>query len=146
MRSFPEGIPTLTAVGPKAATRDQRWKPSEWSPRTQGQPIATAGISTAATRFEPDPSWTPTLFADGELAGLRARWDDLQAGFVDDPRDCVQRADGLVSDVVEHLVAGFADARSRLEERWARGDEATTEDLRIAAKRYREFFDRLLAM
>ena len=86
------------------------------------------------------------LFADGELSGLRSRWNDVQAAFVDDPRDCVQKADGLVSDVVDKLTTGFADARSRLEEQWARGEEVSTEDLRIALKRYREFFERLLAV
>jgi hypothetical protein len=87
-----------------------------------------------------------SLFADDELTRLRARWDDVQAGFVDDPQDCVQKADGLVSDVVEQLTTGFAQARSRLEEQWGRGEEASTEDLRIALKRYREFFERLLTV
>lgn len=86
------------------------------------------------------------LFADDEMVGLRARWDSVQAGFVDDPKECVQRADGLVSDVVDQLTSSFSHARSRLEEQWARGEEASTEDLRIALKRYREFFDRLLAV
>ena len=87
-----------------------------------------------------------SLFADDELAGLRARWDNVQAGFVDDPQQCVQKADGLVSDAVEQLTSGFAEARSRLEEQWARGEQASTEDLRLALKRYRAFFERLLAV
>src|SRR5690242_7544369 len=40
-------------------------------------------------------SETPTdgsLFASNDLSGLRSRWDDVQASFVDDPRDCVQKA------------------------------------------------------
>jgi hypothetical protein len=86
------------------------------------------------------------LFADGELSGLRSRWNDVQAAFVDDPRDCVQKADGLVADMVDKLTAGFAQARSRLEQQWDRGEEVSTEDLRIALKRYREFFERLLAV
>jgi hypothetical protein len=99
------------------------------------------------TSTEPSgPSTGRELFADDELAGMRARWDNVQAGFVDDPRECVQKADSLVSDVVDRLTAGFAQARSRLEEQWARGEEASTEDLRVALKRYREFFERLLAV
>lgn len=86
------------------------------------------------------------LFADDEMVGLRARWDSVQASFVDDPKECVQKADGLVSDVVDQLTSSFSHARSRLEEQWARGEEASTEDLRIALKRYREFFDRLLSV
>lgn len=86
------------------------------------------------------------LFADDEIIGLRARWDSVQASFVDDPKECVQKADGLVSDVVDQLTSSFSHARSRLEEQWARGEQASTEDLRIALKRYREFFDRLLSV
>ena len=71
---------------------------------------------------------------------------DVQAGFVDDPRRLRPKADGLVSDVVEQLINGFTEARSRLEQQWSRGEEASTEDLRVALKRYREFFDRLLAV
>ena len=70
----------------------------------------------------------------------------VQAAFVDDPKDCVQQADLLVSDVVEQFTTGFAQARSRLEEQWSRGQEASTEDLRMALMHYREFFDRLLAV
>ncbi len=83
---------------------------------------------------------------EGDLAGLRSRWNDVQAAFVDDPRDCVQQADGLVSDVVHQLTANFSQARTRLEEQWDRGEEASTEDLRIALQGYRQFFERLLSV
>lgn len=87
-----------------------------------------------------------TLFADGELSDLRSRWTEVQSEFVDDPRDCVHKADSLVADVVDRLTAGFAQARSGLEQQWSRGEEASTEDLRIALQRYRDFFERLLAV
>jgi hypothetical protein len=93
-----------------------------------------------------DDASARALFADHDLTDLRARWDSVQAAFVDDPAQCVKKADGLVSDVVEQLTSSFSQARSRLEEQWARGEEASTEDLRIALKRYREFFQRLLAV
>jgi hypothetical protein len=86
------------------------------------------------------------LFADEDLAELRARWAGVQAAFVDDPKDCVQKADVLVSDLVEQLTDGFAQARARLEEQWARGEHPSTEDLRVALMHYREFFERLLAV
>ena len=116
----------------------------------------TREIADPAADLEPQPatvdaaestgSGEQVLFADGELSGLRSRWTDVQSAFVDDPRDCVQKADGLVADVVDKLSAGFSEARSRLEEQWDRGEEVSTEDLRIALKRYREFFERLLAV
>ncbi|WP_245233973.1 hypothetical protein [Mycobacterium sp. PS03-16] len=86
------------------------------------------------------------LFHGADLSGMRSRWDDVQAAFVDDPRACVQKADALVSEVVDQLTRQFAEARSRLEGQWSRGEEASTEDLRIALKRYREFFQRLLSV
>jgi hypothetical protein len=93
-----------------------------------------------------EPATDGDLFAADELAGLRARWDNVQAGFVDDPRECVHKADSLVSDVVDQLTSGFSAARARLEEQWARGEQASTEDLRVALTQYREFFQRLLAV
>jgi hypothetical protein len=113
------------------------------SPMEQTQPF------TPPTEAPIEGAESPTeksLFDDALLGGLRARWDDVQASFVDDPRKCVQQADGLVADVVDKLVNGFAEARSRLEEQWARGEDASTEDLRVALKRYREFFQRLLTV
>jgi hypothetical protein len=85
-----------------------------------------------------------SLFADDQLSGFRSRWKEIQVGFVDDPRQAVEQADALVSDLVEQLTAGFSEARSRLEDQWTQGEEASTEDLRIALTRYRAFFNRLL--
>lgn len=111
-------------------------------------PVTISATTTPSTTAPStaDSSTAEALFAEGDLADMRSRWSEVQAGFVDDPRDCVQKADGLVSDVVEQLSASFSQARARLEEQWARGEDASTEDLRLALKRYREFFDRLLAV
>ena len=101
---------------------------------------------TTGSAVSTDESSDKELFAQSELPRLRSRWDEVQAAFVDDPRGCVQKADALVSQVVEQLTSGFAETRSRLEAQWSRGEEASTEDLRVALKRYREFFQRLLAV
>jgi hypothetical protein len=98
--------------------------------------------STETTADSPDR----TLVADGDLTDMRSRWTEVQSAFVDDPRDCVQKADALVADVVDRLTAQFAQARSRLEEQWSRGEQVSTEDLRLALQRYRDFFERLLAV
>ena len=103
-------------------------------------------IASPAADLDTSRNADQALFADGELSDLRSRWTDVQSTFVDDPRDCVQKADGLVADVVDRLTTGFAQARSGLEEQWSRGEEASTEDLRIALQRYRDFFERLLAV
>lgn len=107
------------------------------------EPSAPADQTPGADREAPSAE---TLFGDDELADLRARWAGVQAAFVDDPKECVQKADVLVADLVDQLTTGFAHARSRLEEQWSRGQEASTEDLRLALMHYREFFERLLAV
>ena len=86
-----------------------------------------------------------TLFGDDELTGFRGRWDEIQTGFVDEPRQAVEQADALVSDLVERITTGLSEARSGLESQWSQGEEASTEDLRVALTRYRAFFNRLLA-
>jgi hypothetical protein len=104
----------------------------------------TAVAGSASTQHE--SSTDDVVVADDDLAELRARWAGVQAAFVDDPKDCVHQADLLVTDLFEQLTTGFAGVRSRLEEQWSRGEEASTEDLRLVLMRYREFFQRLLAV
>jgi len=85
------------------------------------------------------------LFPDDQSEQFTARWHEIQASFVDRPRDSVAEADALVSDLMHRLTAGFSDERQRLEAQWDRGEDASTEDLRVALTRYRSFFDRLLS-
>jgi len=86
------------------------------------------------------------LFPGDELEGLRTRWKDIQTAFVDEPRKAVEQADGLVASAMKRLAEVFAEERSGLEQQWDRGDRVSTEDLRIALRRYRTFFDRLLSV
>lgn len=102
------------------------------------------GQEAETAQPEVDEDAGDPLFADEELTDFRSQWDTLQARFVDEPRSAVEGADALVSDLVERLTAGFSDARSRLEDSWEQGGEGSTEDLRLALKRYRSFFNRLL--
>ncbi|PYJ81024.1 MAG: hypothetical protein DME73_08320 [Verrucomicrobia bacterium] len=84
------------------------------------------------------------MFPEKETSNFRTRWTDIQTGFVDQPRRSVEEADGLVAEVIKRLANSFAEERSRLEGQWDRGDDVSTEDLRVALQRYRTFFDRLL--
>jgi hypothetical protein len=86
------------------------------------------------------------LYHAEELGGFRTRWEAIQTGFVDEPRSAVEQADSLVSEMMKRLSEVFADERKTLEAQWGRGDNVSTEDLRIALKRYRSFFERLLSV
>ena len=88
-------------------------------------------------------SATP-LFSESDIGDLRNRWANVQTGFVDEPRKAVEQADNLVASVMKRLAESFANERSNLEKQWDRGDNVSTEDLRVAFQRYRTFFDRLL--
>jgi hypothetical protein len=86
------------------------------------------------------------LFSGAEMGEFRSLWGTIQTGFVDEPRRTVEDADKLVAAVMQRLAEGFANERSGLEKQWDRGDNVSTEDLRVALQRYRSFFDRLLKL
>jgi hypothetical protein len=87
----------------------------------------------------------PQLFERDESSGYQGRWETIQTNFVDDPRRTVEEADELVAEVMRQLAESFAAERERLESQWGRGEDVSTEDLRVALQRYRSFFQRLLA-
>ncbi|MFJ7260730.1 hypothetical protein ACIQV2_11240 [Streptomyces globosus] len=84
------------------------------------------------------------LMPESEAADFRERWSRIQSDFVDDPRESVREADELVAAVMQHLAGTFASHKEELEKQWGSGEEVATEDLRLAFRRYRSFFDRLL--
>ena len=86
------------------------------------------------------------LFSSDEAKGFRARWDAVQVGFVDEPRQAVEQADALVARALNRLAEVFDEERARLGGQWDRGNDVSTEDLRLALKRYRSFFGRLLSV
>lgn len=94
-----------------------------------------------------DRAEAPTgLFEEDRTSELKDRWRKVQGDFVDDPRQAVKAADALVEEVIRDLTTLFTDERSRLESRLEHEKELSTEDLRIALRRYRSFFERLLSV
>jgi hypothetical protein len=86
------------------------------------------------------------LLSSHETGEFRSRWNTIQTSFVDEPRKTVEQADELVAEIMQRLAQSFSDQRSNLERQWERADEVSTEDLRLALRRYRSFFDRLLSL
>ena len=111
------------------------------------RPTSTAEVARDLERPEHSATTedgSTTLFPENEANDFHKRWTDIQTGFVDEPRRAVEQADALVAEVIKRLANSFAEERSKLEGQWGRGDNVSTEDLRIALRRYRSFFDRLL--
>lgn len=107
-------------------------------------PVTAAGAATAASPAREGEY--ARLFSEGDAKDFRARWENLQVGFVDEPRRAVEQADSLVAEAIKRLAGVFADERQKLERQWDRGDNVSTEDLRVALQRYRAFFGRLLSV
>ena len=91
-----------------------------------------------------DENFAP-LFENNEAEQFRSQWLEIQSRFVDDPSVSVKDADELVAKVITNITRTFADKRTSMEAQWKSGD-VSTEDLRVALKRYRSFFDRLLTL
>jgi len=104
-------------------------------------PVERHAADTSGERSNDTP-----LFKGEDAAQFRERWTDIQASFVDDPRRAVEQADTLVAEVMQRLAQAFADERKTLEQQWDRGGDTETEELRLALRRYRSFFGRLLAL
>jgi hypothetical protein len=104
----------------------------------------TANVSNGLN--VPEIQGRVSLFPENELGDLRRTWQDVQTGFVDDPRTAVRTADELVGSLMTRLARIFADERGKLEHEWDKGESVSTEDLRLALQRYRSFFERLLSV
>jgi hypothetical protein len=110
-------------------------------------PVRTGEVRTPPTDARQDIDDAPgPLFENADAGGYRTRWSAIQTGFVDEPRKAVEEADTLVAEVMKRLAEVFADERKRLESHWERSDQISTEDLRLAMRRYRSFFERLLTL
>jgi hypothetical protein len=101
----------------------------------------TAAVPAPAMEQERGP-----LFSGSEANDLRGKWDAIQVGFVDEPRRAVEQADSLVAGTMKRLAEIFAEERNKLENQWDKGENVSTEDLRLALRRYRSFFSRLLSV
>lgn len=146
------------------STTDVRYPDVSYPPRPRSEQWDGSAVALADENTQPGKEIVPAksangqtdgayaaenfegpLFADAELKSFRDRWDQVQASFVDEPREAVRNADSLVASVVQRIEEQFARERDQLERQWDGGTNVSTEDMRQAIKRYRALFGRLLA-
>jgi len=136
----PDHVPTNTDTVESGRPEQAEGAESEAAPLSSDPPQAAAGEHLPDADRERSP-----LLPEGEAVEFQTRWKTLQTSFVDEPRRAVEEGDTLVAELMQRLANSFAEERQSLETQWDRGDDVSTEDLRIALQRYRSFFDRLLS-
>jgi hypothetical protein len=113
---------------PEPATAAAAEAPADAAPAAEAAPAADAGTSAS-------------LLGSLDVAATRNRFLDIQAGFVDEPRQAVEEAGRFVDDLVQQVADALRQQRGQLA-----GPEGSTEDLRLALRAYRQFVDRLLGL
>ncbi|HEX4813298.1 MAG TPA: hypothetical protein VFV66_11160 [Nonomuraea sp.] len=113
------------------------------------EPDPAHSTGTAGERAEGTPAHAvpgDVVLFDQDPAQVQDRWREVQASFVDDPGEAVQRADTLVGEVVESLTSSLTTRTNALRDRWKDTGTPDTEQLRLALRDYRNVLDRLLAL
>ncbi|MDB5881001.1 MAG: hypothetical protein JWP43_879 [Ramlibacter sp.] len=140
-RDEPDRLHGDAAEQQDGAMRDGRMTQVETARGDMARDGAATRPAGSATHAEP----LAELFPADAAAAFRSRWDAVQIGFVDDPKQAVKQADELVAQVMKSLAESFSRQRSTIEGGTA-GNDASTENLRVALQRYRSFFQRLLSL
>ena len=125
----------LAAAAETPPARQERSNDAEAQPRDAHRAEATGDEERLAPLFLAEPA-----------QAFRDQWDAVQIGFVDDPKQAVRKADELVAQVMKSLAETFSSERTKLEAQVDSTEQASTENLRIALRRYRSFFQRLLSL
>jgi hypothetical protein len=112
------------------------------TPELEGSAIEKQGSLASS----PEDAQLAPLFLPEVSKDFRAHWDAIQIGFVDDPKRAVREADELVAQVMKSLAETFSKERAELEGQVDPAEQASTENLRVALRRYRSFFQRLLSL
>jgi hypothetical protein len=134
---------TVDATSTGRATQDR--VDAAGTAGTAGDAASDRAEAVADEAHEADGSDRRERLVPAERAeAYSSRWDALKGDFVDEPRRAVAQADDLVGELLDEIQRLFADQRRDLEQGFDH-DRASTEDLRLALRRYRSFFDRLLS-
>jgi hypothetical protein len=116
-------------------------------PTTDEAATDEAATDEAATDEPATPAATAqpaALLASLDAESIRNRFLDIQAGFVDEPRQAVEEAGRFIDELVQQVIDALQAQRGQLQAPVA--DDASTEDLRLSLRAYRQFVDRLLGL
>ena len=106
---------------------------------SMGETLSTDGPDNTNVNFSTKP------LSHEEAEELHSRWNEIQVGFVDEPRLAVEQADALLNEAIEKITQKLTSERNALEGSWKQNNDISTEDLRQALQGYHAFINRLLA-
>jgi hypothetical protein len=141
--SGPRGETIVTEPGEITPTPVPVAEPAADAPAPQGLPEPAAATDAPAAEGGPAAGVPASLLGSLDAADIRNRFLDIQAGFVDEPRQAVEEAGRLVDDLVRQVAEALQAQRGQL---GGSAAEGSTEDLRLALRGYRQFVDRLLGL
>ena len=119
-------------------------EPADVPPAPVAEPSAgTAPADLAPAAETPVATSADALLGSLDAGDIRSRFLDIQGGFIDEPRQAVEEAGRFVDDLLRQVADALQQQRGELA---GATDEASTEDLRLALRAYRQFVDRLLGL
>jgi hypothetical protein len=119
-------------------------EPPADTPAPEGLPEPGAAAGAPAATDDPAAAGTSaSLVGSLDADGIRNRFLDIQAGFVDEPRQAVEEAGRFVDELLQQVADVLREQRAQLADVT---DEGSTEDLRLALRAYRQFVDRILGV
>jgi hypothetical protein len=140
----PRGETTVTEPGEPTAitpTPVPAADPPAGATAGPGLPEPGGGAEPPAAPGQAGPS--ALLLGSLDADEIRNRFLDIQAGFVDEPRQAVEEAGRFVDGLVQQVVDALQAQRGQVA---GPAPEGSTEDLRLALRAYRQFVDRLLGL
>ena len=136
--------PALTAEEAVAEEADAEAESADVPPAPVAEPSAdTTPADTAVVAATPVAADADALLGSLDAGDIRNRFLDIQAGFIDEPRQAVEEAGRFVDDLLRQVADALQQQRGQLA---GATEEASTEDLRLALRAYRQFVDRLLGL
>jgi hypothetical protein len=141
-RDDPDPAPPAEGATAEEATADA--EPADVPPAPVAEPSAGTTPADIAPATEPPAAASAdALLGSLDAGDIRNRFLDIQAGFIDEPRQAVEEAGRFVDDLLRQVADALQQQRGQLA---GATDEASTEDLRLALRAYRQFVDRLLGL